>query len=230
MGTGLQGILMKLLLVDDHALFREGMELVLRHLDPQAQILHAVNVQEALQIIGQESGLDLVLLDLHMPGMVGLDALLTLRARAEGTPVVVLSGSEDVQVVWQAIEAGAMGFIQKQSDSRTMMAALRVVLGGGIYLPPVCLAGSARRAGAASTELPARERIARLGLSGRQAESLAKVVQGKSNKVIARELGISEATVKTHLSAVFAALDVHSRTEAVYAIARLGLRLQDFEA
>jgi two-component system nitrate/nitrite response regulator NarL len=221
---------MKLLLVDDHALFREGMELVLCHLDPEVQVRHAVNVQEALQVVAQEPGLDLVLLDLHMPGMVGLDALLTMRARAETTPVVVLSGSEDVQIVWQAIEAGAMGFIQKQSDSRTMMAALRVVLGGGIYLPAVCLAGAGRRPAPLPPDLPARERIAQLGLSGRQAETLAKVVQGKPNKVIARELGISEATVKTHLSAVFAALDVHSRTEAVYAIARMGLRLQDFEA
>ena len=219
-----------LLVADDHPLFRAALRQAAADAVDALQVREAASLDEVLAALDAEPGTDLVLLDLHMPGMVGLDALLTLRARAEGTPVVVLSGSEDVQVVWQAIEAGAMGFIQKQTDSRTMMAALRVVLSGGIYLPPVCLAGGARRPGATTTELPARERIARLGLSGRQAETLAKVVQGKSNKVIARELGISEATVKTHLSAVFAALDVHSRTEAVYAIARMGLRLQDFEA
>ena len=220
---------MKLLLVDDHALFREGMELVLRHLDPLAEVLHAASVHESLNVIADEPNLQLVLLDLHMPGMVGLDALFMLRARADATPVVVLSGSEDAQIVWQAIDAGAMGFIQKQSDSRTMMAALRVILGGGIYLPAVCLTEAGRRGQTIEPVMSARDRIKRLGISQRQAEVLAKMVQGKSNKVIARELGISEATVKTHLSAVFGALDSHSRTEAVYAIARLGLRLQDFE-
>lgn len=220
---------MKLLLVDDHALFREGMELVLRHLDPGAEVSHSVSVEEALSAI--EGGLkpDLVLLDLHMPGMVGLDALLAMRSRAESTPVVVLSGSENAQIVWQAVDAGAMGFIQKQSNSHTMMAALRVVLGGGIYLPPICLTESGRRMSGDLAEMNAQDRIRRLGVSPRQAAALAKMVEGKPNKVIARELGITEATVKTHLSAAFTALDVHSRTEAVYSMAKLGLKLQDLQ-
>ena len=218
---------MKLLLVDDHALFREGMELVLRHLDPQAEVFHAVNVDEAVELIARQPGLDLVLLDLHMPGLNGLDALLQLRMRAESTPVVVLSGSDDVQTVWRAIDAGAMGYIQKQTDSRTMMAALRVVLLGGVYLPPVCLTEAGRRGVAAATGSSTRERLHQLGISDRQAEIMARVVRGHSNKVVARQLGIGEATVKSHIASVFQTLHVHSRTEAVYVVAQLGLNFQE---
>ena len=220
---------MKLLLVDDHALFREGMELVLRHLDSRVDVFHAMNLDEALQAIARVPALDLVLLDLHLPGVVGLDALLRLRTMAESTPVVVLSGSEDVQMVWRAIDAGAMGYIQKQSDSRTMMAALRVILLGGVYLPPVCLTEQGRRGAPALAGLSARERLRALGISDRQGEIMARVVRGHSNKTIARELGIAESTVKTHVASVFHTLSVHSRTEAVYAIAQLGLNFQESE-
>lgn len=219
---------MRTLLVDDHVLFREGLELVLRHLDARVEVRHADSVEQARRVIAAGPSIDLVLLDLHMPGMQGLDALHALRASAETPAIVVLSGSEDVNIVRQAIEDGAMGFIQKQSDSRTMMAALQMVLAGGVYLPPVCLA-DARARPAAPAAPTARERLNRLGLSARQGEVLAKVAQGKANKVVARELGIAEATVKSHVAAVFDALDVHSRTEAVYAIARLGLKLQDLD-
>lgn len=222
---------MKTLLVDDHALFREGMEMVLTHLDPTVHVRQAASVTDALRVLADETDVDLVLLDLQMPGMTGIDALRMLRQCAESTPVVVLSGSESPQTVWQAIDAGAMGFIQKQSDSHTMMSALRVVLDGGIYLPPVCLTDAGRRPPEQTLPdgLP-HERFRRLGLSERQAQTLVKVAQGKPNKIIARELGIGAATVKSHVSAVFVALDVHSRTEAVYAIARLGLNLQDLAA
>lgn len=220
---------MKTLLVDDHALFREGMELVLKLLDASVVVLHAASVDEALRVLSREQ-VDFVLLDLHMPGMTGLDALLRMRARAEATPVVVLSGSENPQVVWSAIDAGAMGFIQKQMDSATMMVALRHVLAGGIYLPPVCLTEAGRRHAPPSPQLTPAERLRRAGLSNRQAQTLFMMAQGKPNKVIARELGIGEATVKTHVSAVFDALGVRNRTEAVYAIARLGLNLQEIGA
>jgi len=218
---------MKTLLVDDHALFREGMEMVLRHLDPATSVLHAANVDDAIEVLADEPDVDLVLLDLHMPGMIGLQALMTMRSRADATPVIVLSGSENTQVVWQAIDAGAMGFIQKQSDSRTMMAALRHVMAGGIYLPAVCLSETGR---SSMPSLSPRDRLAHLGLSQRQVQVLAKMAQGKANKVIARELGIGDATVKSHLQAVFLALEVHSRTEAMYTIARLGLNLEELAA
>ena len=111
---------MNLLLVDDHALFREGMELVLRHLDPRARVRHAANVKEALNAISDVPPVDLVLLDLHMPGMHGLDALNAIRERAEAIPVVVLSGSEDLKVVARAIDGSA------SSRARTAPASPRV--------------------------------------------------------------------------------------------------------
>ncbi|MBE7368520.1 response regulator [Ramlibacter pallidus] len=219
---------MKLLLVDDHALFRTGMDLLLHHLHPEMDVLHASSVVEALATIRREPAIDLVLLDLHMPGMTGLDALLHMRQH-ETPPIVVLSGSEDLQVVWKAIDAGAMGFIQKQSDAETLRAALSVVLNGGITIPQVCLTETGRRA-AHARDLTPKQRMQELGVSERQMQVLAKLAYGKPNKVIARELGISEATVKTHLSAVFDALKVSNRTQAVFALARLEIGPQELEA
>ncbi len=237
---------MKLLLVDDHALFRDGMELMLRHLDPQSEVLHAGNVDEALGVLQAAPPVDLLLLDLHMPGMQRLDALHAVRRSDESVPVVVLSGSEDEDLVFEAIDAGAMGFIRKQFDSQTMRQALRVVLEGGICLPPSSLdrpgggpatlappapaaaaVDGSGAAGAATT--PAAQALQRMGISQRQGQVLAEMAKGHANKVIARRLGITEATVKSHLAAAFECLAVHSRTEAVYALARLGLRLTDLD-
>ncbi len=215
---------MRTLLVDDHALFREGMRLLLGSLDAAAQVWQADDVPMALKLLEDPGQMDLVLLDLHLPGLKDLEALELLRRGNDSVPVVVLSGDDHPDRVPEAIEAGAMGFIRKSAAPDEMMAALARVLSGGIYLPHA-LPDPRARAGA----LPAgpRERLRRLGISTRQGEVLVKLAQGKANKVIARELKISETTVKSHVAAVFGALDVHSRTGAVYAVARLGLSLQD---
>lgn len=219
---------MKLLLVDDHALFREGMALLLRLLDPSMEVLHAADVPEAAVIVRSGIDIDLVLLDLHMPGLVGLQALHQLRNEPQAPPIVVLSGSEDLQVVWEAIDAGAMGFIQKQADSLTMQSALGVVLKGGISIPAICLSAGGRRGAASRTPQSREEFMVKHRISERQMQVLAKMAHGKPNKLIARELGISEATVKTHLSALFDALGVRNRTEAVFVIAKSNIPLKEF--
>jgi DNA-binding NarL/FixJ family response regulator len=216
---------MNILLVDDHPLLRGGMRFLLRSLDAGLEMDEASNAAQALELVAARS-YDLVLLDLKMPGLNGMDALAALRAAVPGTPLVVLSAEDDSGVVRAAIEGGAMGFIPKSSTPEVLIQALRLVLAQGIYLPPAVLqamhpaavpAPSAPKAGPGDGSLP--------GLTPRQMDVLRCVIKGKPNKVIARELEVSEGTVKAHLSAVFLALGAHNRTEAVYAAAKLGLRL-----
>jgi two-component system, NarL family, nitrate/nitrite response regulator NarL len=202
---------MKVLLVDDHALFREGLKLLLKSLHSDLVVAQAGSLEQARREIEDGGPFDLVLLDLHLPGYRRLDALHWMRQFDADLPVVVLSGSEDASVVRGAVEAGAMGFIQKSVDPQAMLQALEQIVAGGVYLPPVCLTSPAGPAV-----------MSHLGISARQAEVLQRLAQGKSNKLIARELGISDTTVKTHVKAVFDALRVHSRTQAVFELARLG--------
>jgi DNA-binding NarL/FixJ family response regulator len=204
----------RILIVDDHALFREGLRRMLRDLDAQAEIREAGGCDEALALAREN--FQLVLLDMHMPGTSGLEALAALRTACESARIVVLSGEEDPRLVRQVIDAQAAGYIPKSSTPQLLFSALRLVLAGGVYLPTLAL----RDMGAPDGSPAAG------GLSGRQLDVLRKAVEGKSNKVIARELAISEGTVKAHLAAAYRALGVKNRTEAVYAAARSGFHLK----
>jgi DNA-binding NarL/FixJ family response regulator len=214
---------MKMLLVDDHALFREGLKLLLRSLGGELEIDEAGDCPQALERMSGQA-YDLVLLDMNLPGRGGLDALTALREAAPSTPVVVLSGEEDPHLVRGAIDRGAMGFIPKSSTPEILIPALKLALAGGVYLPPAVLDTRADAPQSAPAQSKPQE-TSPAGLTQRQMDVLRCVVQGKPNKVIARELDISEGTVKAHLSSVLHALGARNRTEAVYAAARLGLRL-----
>jgi len=209
---------MNILLIDDHALFREGLKFLLRSLDAELVVDEAGDCAKALEHAATRR-YDLVLLDLKMPGVAGLDALAALRDAIPAAPLVVLSGEDNPGVVRAAIERGAMGFIPKSSTPEVLIQALRLVLARGVYLPPAVLDAAADPATAPESGTALR------GLTPRQMDVLHRVIQGKSNKVIARELDVSEGTVKAHLSSVLRALGARSRTEAVYAAAKLGLKL-----
>lgn len=214
---------MKVLVIDDHALFREGLKFLLRELDASLVIDEAGDCAGALERAAAGS-YELVLLDLNLPGLHGLDALAALRDAVPSAPTVVLSGEDDPELVRSAIRAGAMGFIPKSSTREVLIQALRLVFAGGVYLPPTALDTHTAATPAAAYETGA-DSAARLGLTPRQMDVLRCVIQGKPNKSIARELDISEGTVKAHLSAVMQALGARNRTEAVYAAAKMGLRL-----
>jgi DNA-binding NarL/FixJ family response regulator len=215
---------MNLLVVDDHALFREGLKFLLRELDASLVVEEAGDCAAALERAGTRH-YDLVLLDLNLPGLRGMDALAALRSAIPGTPTVVLSGEDSPELVRSAIRAGAMGFIPKSSTREVLIQALRLVFAGGVYLPPAALDTHTAAAPAAALASVGSPGAAQLGLTPRQMDVLRCVIQGKPNKSIARELDISEGTVKAHLSAVMQALGARNRTEAVYAAAKLGLRL-----
>ena len=216
---------MKLLLVDDHALLRDGLALLMAQEFAGLQVLQAGTLAEAHAALQAHPDVRLVLLDLGLPDGNGLDALPLLREAAPGTVLVALSADEKRETVLAAIAAGAAGYIPKTSQSGAMLQALRFVLSGGVYLPAAVLEQRAsERPGASATGLAQRS-TDDLGLSPRQVDVLRLLVEGKSNKLIARDLTMSESTVKTHLEALFRRLSVNSRTQAVVAAARLGLRL-----
>lgn len=209
---------MNILIVDDHELFRSGLKFLLADLDENISFFEAANCPAAIELAAK-SKFDIVLLDLHLPGISGLDALALLRAHIEEATIVVVSAEEDRGSIHQVIEAGAAGYIPKSSSHAIMMAALRMVLAGGVYLPSHTFAAKLPP----QELLPDSSQIPIKQLTDRQIATLRIAVQGKANKVIARELNISEATVKAHLSSVFRALGVKNRTEAVFVAAKIGL-------
>lgn len=213
---------MRILLVDDHALFREGLKLLLREfteLNRDLAISEASDCAQAAALHGEQ--FDLILLDLHMPGVAGLDALGAIRTAFESSRTVVLSGEEDPRQVRRAIESGAAGFVPKSSSPKALRHALTLILDNEIYLPPIALRDFGDAQPPPQAPAPSREQL-RVLLTDRQIEVLDQAVEGKSNKVIARRLGISEGTVKAHLSSAFRALGVGNRTEAVYRYAARG--------
>lgn len=217
---------MKLLLADDHALFREGMAHVLTQLDNHLELFEAGTCDQALEIAAQQPDLDLLLLDLNMPGTRGLAVVTTFRQKFPDLPLVVLSAVEEHDDVEQVLDAGALGFIPKSSSAQVMLSALRLVLSGGVYLPPLLLNRAApypprptQQAHAARTGAALYGRME--ALTERQLEVLRLLAEGKPNKLIARALTLSEGTVKIHLAAIFRALNVNNRTEAVVAGERL---------
>ena len=221
---------MKILIVDDHPLIREALGSVLATLDNEIEVIEVGDVSAALTLAGQYGDLGLILLDIYMPGMSGLDALDSFRTQFPEIPVVVMSGSENRADVMRAIDGGAMGFLPKSQPSRMMVNALRLVLAGGVYLP-VEMLGMPAAAAPPSAQSPVTIKTpSDIGLTGRQSDVLALLVQGKPNKIICRELGLAEGTVKIHVTAILKALGVNNRTQAVIAVSRLGMKLGNLGA
>jgi DNA-binding NarL/FixJ family response regulator len=215
---------MKILLVDDHALFREGVRLLLQGLDVHFDIRMASGCEQGLDML-REAPADVILLDWYLQGLWGLDALAAFRQRAPQARMIVLSGERSAELVRTAIEGGAVGFIPKDTAPEQLIAALQKIAEGGIYLPPALIPGVTAHVAHASRRPLGGEQGIFPGLTLRQGDVLSAMLKGLSNKEIARQLSISDQTVKTHLAVVFRVLKVQSRTEAVYACARLGVSI-----
>ncbi len=216
---------MKILIADDHELFRDGLRHVLEQLDTGVGVVEASDYKQAIAMADQEPDIDIVLLDLAMPGMPWGEGLQALRDRLPASvPLIVLSASDDRRHVLQAVNLGAAGFIPKTSSSRVMLSALKLVLSGGVYLPPALLEqGSGGHGLSDALGSPFGAENAASFLTPRQREVLVLLGQGKSNKEIARVLQLAEGTVKLHVTAILKALNVNNRTRAVVAASQLGL-------
>ena len=220
------GQTLRTLLIDDHVVFTQGLKFLLSDLDETIEFFEATSCEDALELEVAHD-IDLILLDFHMPGLHGIDALKSMKQRFPSAAVVMLSSEDNPQLTRDAIENGASGFIPKSSTSQVLIAALRLILAGGIYLPTHALTDVGHREPAATTTESDAAIEPIEGLSNRQLQVLMKVVQGKPNKIVAHEMNISDGTVKAHLSAAFRALGVHNRTEAVFVAAKLGLTSGD---
>jgi DNA-binding NarL/FixJ family response regulator len=217
---------LKILVCDDHALFREGVVNALRELEHGVVLLEAADGAEALRLAQAHPDLDIVLLDLDMPGTDGWTGLSRLQKACPTLPVVILSASEDPDDARRAIDAGAAGFVTKSTRGVLLRAALQLVLSGGVYVPPQLVSagppGSGpRRPGAAAASSTGRQRAAQL--SPRQREVLRLMSRGLTNVEIGNVLGVALGTVKAHLAVIYEVLDVSNRTEAALVMRELGL-------
>jgi DNA-binding NarL/FixJ family response regulator len=206
---------MKVLLIDDHALLRDALCLLIERQWPELTLLQAGTLAEAMAVLQAHADVSLALLDLGLPDSEGVGGVVRLREAAPFTTVIVLSADPSRDTVLAAIDAGAAGFVPKTAQGSALVHALRQVLDGGVYVPQT----------AHLAPQDAQPDAAALDLSPRQMEVLRLLIEGKSNKLICRELDLSESTVKTHLLAIFRRLGVNSRTQAVLVAAQLGLRL-----
>jgi len=223
---------MKILLVDDHVLLREALRGALKELEGEAVIFEASDSRETMQFVAQHPDLDLVLLDLNLPDRDGFGVLAEIRERYPSVSVVIMSALQDRDNVVRALDLGAVGFIPKSAGRKVILGALQLVFSGGIYIPPQALSRPGPPPAPASSPppqtAPAGDAAGRppaspadLGVTERQLDVLALMMQGKSNKAICRMLNLAEPTVKNHVRAILKALKVANRTEAVIAVGAL---------
>jgi DNA-binding NarL/FixJ family response regulator len=205
---------MEFLVVDDHPIIHETLAAVVRSLVPGAQVHSEADLPGALARARELKELELVLLDLGLPGCAGIDALLRLRKALPGVRIAIVSASDDAKSVRSALDAGAVGYMPKTSQPGVLADALRLILAGGIYIPPQGMKPPGSRKSAS---------MADLGLTVRQADVLKLLARGLANLEIARKLAISENTVKQHAHSAYRILGVSSRTEAMVVLARLGI-------
>ena len=203
------------LIADDHPMVRDAWRRTLLLVEPDLQVIEAADYPRAVLALQQHTPA-LALLDLHMPGMDRVDGLRRLRLQFPRVPLVVASGEDDPAVIRATLAAGAVGFLPKSEVPEVLQQALRLVLGGGSYTPPQALADL--RHGAAPSRPDAG------GLTPRQLDVLRCLMRGQPNKLIARELGLTEGTVKIHIAAILRVLQARNRTEAVVVARDLGLQ------
>ncbi len=212
---------MKVLIADDHSVFRQGVRLILGDLAADVAILEASDFVEALSVAEATDDISLVLVDLRMPAMDGFEGLRALRRVLPRVPIMVLSASEDSADVFRSLECGASGYLAKSAPAATMLEALRLVLVGGIYVPRDLVAG-----GEALRPRPVEAESETASLTPRQRAVLALIADGLSNKEIGYRLGTSEGTVKAHVTAIMRSLGVRNRVQMLLAAERRGIKLR----
>jgi DNA-binding NarL/FixJ family response regulator len=209
----------KALIADDHVIFRYGLRSILECIEKNAELFEASDFEQVLRLAERHPDLTVVIVDLRMPAMNAFAGLRALRETLPAIPILVLSASEDADDVFQALEAGASGYLAKSAPADTLVEALRLVMVGGIYVPRALIKGreTRPRQAAAVAEAPL--------LTPRQREVLGLISTGQSNKEIAHRLGTSEGTIKAHISAIMRRLGVHNRVQLLLNAQQCGIRM-----
>ncbi|MCE5987601.1 response regulator transcription factor [Pseudomonas sp. 5FOS] len=205
----------KILIADDHPLFREAIHNVISDGFQGSEVMETADLDSALALTHEHDDLDLILLDLNMPGMHGLNGLITLRNEAPTTPVVIVSAEQEKQIVLQAITYGAVGFITKSSPRSQMIEAIEQILNGNVYLPPDIIRAQKSSTSRRLSDAPSFPPEMLQALTRKQLLVLERMTKGESNKQIAYTLDIAETTVKAHVSAILRKLNVHNRVQAI---------------
>jgi DNA-binding NarL/FixJ family response regulator len=207
-----------ILIADDHPLFRDALQRAVLAALPLAQVRSAESVHGLFSLIEQYPDADLLLLDLHMPGARGYSALVHIRGQYPGLPIIVVSGHEEAQVARRALAHGAAAYIPKSTAGEDIVHAIRAVLDGDVWLPPQLVGGNAELK---PDEADIAARVA--ALTPQQFRVLTMIAEGLLNKQIAWELGVSEATVKAHMTAIMRKLGVNNRTQVALAASQLAV-------
>ncbi len=213
---------MRILFADDHPLFREGVKPLLLKLADHVEIIEAKDYPAAFEAARRYGDFDLALLDLNMPGMNGSDAIGRFRAAYPRIPIAVLSAADEREGIQRLLAKGALGYICKSSPSDVILSALRLILAGGVYIPPELLDDAAGTDRFMIPELGRQESLTR-----RQVEVLRELAKGLNNKQIAQNLQVTEGTIKIHMATIFRLLNVSSRTEALLLAQKMGLGSTD---
>ena len=224
--TSTIGSALKLLIVDDHGLVREGLKAILGQSDLQAECLEAWDEISIWHCLKKHPDVKLVLLDIQLPGLSGMDLLRRIAIEHPAIPIIMLSADHDSNTVSQALQWGASGFMPKNSLNQVLISAIRLVLAGGVYIPPEALLKSALKPQPAPTTMAALQ-LDSLGLTNRQLDVLRLLVKGLSNKRISRQIDLAEATVKIHIRGILRTLSVTNRTEALVKLTEMGYRIAE---
>lgn len=212
---------MNIILIDDHSLFRSGIESMLISLEPKTKITNYGDCSTAIESEKSPDKINLILLDYNIPGSDTKTNIEQVRDNFESAKIVIVSGEDDPSKIILAIDAGVAGFIPKSSDPQVLIAALKLILAGGVYLPSEVLRYQGSKSTTTTNSQVEKANNPLEKLTERQLEVLMHVIDGKNNKTIAREIDLSLGTIKAHLSAAYSALGVSNRTEAVVMASKL---------
>lgn len=208
---------MKILITDEHPLYRDRLALDLEQQFPDTIIIQASNFSQAVKIIYEESGIDFILLDLDMSDVKWEEGIKFLKQKAPDVKIIALSACEDIREIMKILDLGIKGYIPKRADTKAVKEALKSILNGGTYFPTAL---SKSNSEVSDTH---RYKVKIKNLTNRQSQVLDLIAEGKSNKQIAYEMGVSEATVKLHINALLRSLNVNNRTQAVITAQKMGL-------
>ena len=209
---------MKVLIADEQSLFRDGLTLRLKEINQTIDILQSSSLTETLQILSAEPNTDILILDIDLAGFSAEETIKNIQNISPSAKIIAISSSEDAHNIKNILSLGAKGYIPKRSDSNILSGALKLILDGGTYIPPVMLKTDSISKLTSPTLPPLKK-----NLTNRQSQVLDLIAQGKSNKQIAYDMGVSEATVKLHINALLRSLKVNNRTQAVITAQKMGL-------